>query len=673
MTRFYWPQATIFTLQKSEWGIILFGLVYALYWLMVSPIQYTGDSEGYLGVARMLLGKSPHGMAPIFRSPGYPILLILTGSVIPGTFNVLLCTQAVMAAIIPWIVYRILIPYSPYIALITAITVVLTGTTTVHISQIMTESLFTLLLFIGLSIAIKLARTTYIKPMLFYWLAIVFAALNSVRPIAWFIFWVFLLLFTWILWHKNSLIHLWKSIMGSAILFMSLMCAWGIADDVFLSSGAQYSPQALLRVPDDNNLEVYLYDLPFIEAYFTPWVRRIELVFQSPIELNVLQDKPGMAKIRNIVLEQLIKDKKKFSQNIIIYPFHLFAKYADKPQELADRMFALPNYDYANYIHAAIKHSLSKEQRLALYNAVAKESGRSWPRRWLSMWFNNPLLPLMGPSHGNGPQNFLLAYTSLIHYLSEPPTYSSLINNNNGPATKLMLTSLTESLRNHPETWRGTNSIFSPYLERPDALIEILSQIPNQQYAWDIASLLWNTLGYNTMSNLLNQVANETFIAHKIPLILRIWDTILMVAAGPGYIDLNHLGPKLGQVEIYDYLETPQLAKRQKSELRSTQQRYQITYRNWQLPVAWGYFLFYLCKPLFLLTSIISLAILWTRKHAMIVPIILMLPYITSVAIYGIFFTALPRYTDPTLILPFIVTMLAIPDCYRIYNERRSI
>jgi hypothetical protein len=667
---------------RYDFLLLLFGLFYALYWQQVSPIQYTGDSEGYLGVGRMLLGQSAFGMAPIFRTPGYPLLLVLTGAVIPGTFAPLLFMQALLVAFIPVIIYRILYPYGHRIALSASIIAILSGTTTAHTSQIMTEPLFTFLLFLGLFIVISILRhkrtviagQATIYPRLFYGFTLTFAALNTVRPIAWPMFWGLLLILISSLWRKDELKQEWRTIVTSILLFMGLMSCWAIADDILFSMGARFSPLIQARTLGNNRWESYLYDLPFNEAYFGPWSDRVGNISQtSPITFTRLENRPHMDRIRDIVLQDLIKNKEQFLHNHL-YPFHLFGQYAHAPKQLADRMFTLPNYSYANYIRSAIEQNTSKKERQRLFYNAAKEAGSAWPKRWLILWLHNPLIPFSGPSHGNGSQHFLLAYSYLHHYQSQPNLESrhSLIDIKNGTATQLLFATLKHAWLDSPELWQGTEIPWVRFLDKPDELIDFILKNPNQNYAWDIAVTLWDLMGYNTMSQLLEQVANETFMSHRSSFIMRIWDNLLMVTAGPGEVSSDDLISQFAKIEIYDYLETAQLTKQEKAQLQSTRNRYEEPYIKWQAPLKWGYFLFYLCKPFFLLTSIITLAVLWSRKRPMLIPLSLILPYWMSVVIYGTFLTALPRYTDPTLLLPFIVTCMLLPEGLLIWKERKN-
>ncbi|MDP3562008.1 MAG: hypothetical protein Q8R83_07510 [Legionellaceae bacterium] len=679
MNFYYYYKKTCYMLDKHDKLIFICGLMYALCWLLVAPIEFTGDSQDYLGLAHMLLGKSADGMMPpIYRTPGYPLLLILTGAVTPGTFTPLLLIQALFAALTPIFIYRILCPYSQRMALVSTLITILIGITTVHVSQIMSEQLFIILLFFGLSLTIKIINKTNLSSNSFYWLGVTFAVMNSVRPIAWPIFWLFMIIITWALWREKLLLKLWKNIASTALLFMALMSIWAIAYDALFSIGAQYSPLTPLKAGSDSRLDCYLYELPFNEAYFAPWKQRVEHITEDPASFGNLHDRPEMTKIYNIILKYIIKNKKTIWAENSSYSYQLYGKYKNQPEQLARQIFASPNYTYANFIRVAMEKSTSNKERLSLYYNAAKEVGRNWPQRWFELWKQTPFLSFTGPSSGAGVNQFLLAYTSLHHFLkthddnSYRSSNSSIVNNNNGPATRFLYDTLTSALKNNPELWKGTGDPFGLYIDKPEALPNYLISKPSQGHAWSIEVILWDLMGYTTMSHLLNEVANEAFSIQKEARVLRSWVMTLMVAAGPGYANFDDLRPELAPINFWRTIETPLLSHLQKKELQITNQFHQKTNVIYLKIMQFGYFLFYLCKPFFLFIGIASFAVLWCCKRSLIIPLILMLPYLISTIIYGMLFNDQPRYTDPTLLLPFIVTCIALPDYLCIWNGRRK-
>lgn len=649
-------------LGRNEWILFFLGLAYALFWQAITPIQYTGDSDSYLGVAHMLLMQLPTQQAPIFRPPGYPLFLALTGAVVPGTFTFTLWAQALLAGILPVLIYRIMAPDGRRIAFAAAIVSIAGGTMTAHTPQIMTECLFTLLLFLGIAVAVRMARRPEAIKREWIWLALAFAAANTVRPIAGPMFWAILLVLC-VSWRNGGLWpRLWRKAAAGALLFIGLMTSWIIVDDVIFSIGARYSPLTPARVGNDSKLQTYLYDIPFHEAYFEPWARRVAYPDADPAAFGSLADRPAMAKIREIVREYLLTHLDQVKAQSSSYPRHLFGQFAKNPEALVDRMFSEPNYAYANYIRAALETTLSPEKRWKIFHEAAKDAGRNWPWRWVA---RSPLSFLFGPSRGSGPSHFLIAYTS------RPPVP---IRIENGPATRLMMHTLADILHHSPELWHPmkSDSRFGPFVGHPETLIETMMKNPNPQYAWFMNVMLWNLMGYDKASELMNRVAFEAYALHPLPLMARNLEMTLMVAAGPSIrINNDPADSGFAPIEIYGYLETPQLQARQLEEIRTARDRYGPSYRTWRKVTNELYRWFHMLKPFFFCASLMALGILWAQNR-LLIPALLIIPYSISVLIYGILFTSLPRYVDPTLIIPVMITLLALPACAKLIRERRE-
>ena len=626
-------------LTRHEWLLFALGLTYALFWQSITPIQYTGDSDSYLSAAQMLLGHAV-GMPPIFRPPGYPLFLLFTGAVVPGTFIVVLFLQSLFAGLIPILIYRIIAPEGPCIALVAAIISIVSGVVTVHTPQIMTEPLFTFLLFLGITIAIKLVRNPNGLPNSIYWFAGVFAFLNMVRPIGAPMFWLMLAVICGVWCYRGAWPRLWKKAAGAALIFIAVMTVWTMADDILFSTGARYSPLNVAKVGVDNRVITYLYDLPFNESYFDIWARRVAHPEVDPATFASLADRPAMAKIRDVVRAHIAAHQGELKAKNMNRD--LFGKLASRPEELVHRMFAEPNYVYANYVRAAIETDVTQDQRLKLYHQAAKEAGYSFPMRWFKHFSLKSIL--LGPSHGSGASVFLLAYTA------SPP-----IKATDGTATRLMFDALGSILKTQPELWSTFNKdeiFYDKYKNDTDGLIAMLLADPNQEYAWFMQVMLWDLMGYDTSSDLMGKVGYETYHRNPEKIFFRDWEMLLFTAAGPG-ADIS--GRKIfSEADIYGYLETPEMRSQEIKEVRATHARYQAPYPAWQNMTKTIYIWFYILKPVFLILSLIALGVLWVRGHFN-ATLMLIIPYGISVGIYGLLFTSLSRYLDPAINIPIML------------------
>ena len=653
---------------RQEWQLFFFALLYACYWHVITPIQYTADSDSYLGAAYLLTGQPSVGMIPIFRPPGYPLFLAATGAVLPGSFLLLMLVQALLAAIVPVAVYRILKPEGEKLAMGAAILTTLSAVTTIHSNQVMTEALFIPLLMIGLSLVVSLLRnlpTAHMSRL--YAIAFIFAWLNAVRPTVAVIFWLLLIIIVVAWWRAGYWPIIRKRLCLAAALFMGLMSCWVIVDDILYAPSARYSrmvPIGATMGGLSDKLDAYIYYLPFTEAYFDPWRKRVEHIEQDPLVHGSLMHRPAMAEVKQVVLDYIQQHQNALTADTSTYPEHLFARYAANPEVLANRIFALPNSDYAALIHTAVNSKLSQEAKKKLLYAAASEAGYTWPTRWFRQFYESPLSPLLGPPRGRGLMKFLLAFSPLRHYTTIDDTGGtrSIVEPQNGPASKLYFSILHETLASSPRLWLEYDEL-AHFVDDPEHLTEATITNPLNARGWQITVLLWDVMGFDTAADLLNQVATEALLKHYQALLLRGWKTMLVVAAGPGYMRFDDSVLDFADVTIYDNMPTKQLTMRQTNELAATDYRKDDPTRQaLRAPITYSYQLFYLLKPLCFFGALFAIVLLWARGKPIVVPVVLLLPHVVSVGIYGMFVTALPRYMDQTIILPMLVTCMAWPE-----------
>src|SRR5262249_24243174 len=91
-----------------------------LAWFSIQNIGYLCDSPSYMQYAWRLFREPAPTVVTWTRTPGYPLLIALTGTVGPGgyfyTFKRLLGAQALMAIAMPVLVYKTLQFYNTKVA-----------------------------------------------------------------------------------------------------------------------------------------------------------------------------------------------------------------------------------------------------------------------------------------------------------------------------------------------------------------------------------------------------------------------------------------------------------------------------------------------------------------------------------------------------------------------------
>ncbi len=116
----------------------LAGLITQAIWLVAVPWSWGWDSTGYLAIGRMYF-HLPYEMWSLkyYYPPGYPIVLSLLGVHHLDTILVLKMATLAIGASMPWLLYRIIQPFNPLAASLTAAIFTLSFTNAVFSTDIM--------------------------------------------------------------------------------------------------------------------------------------------------------------------------------------------------------------------------------------------------------------------------------------------------------------------------------------------------------------------------------------------------------------------------------------------------------------------------------------------------------------------------------------------------------
>ena len=97
------------TIMSPTVWIGLFATLAVIAWFLTQHIGFTSDSVTYWLFNEYLLRKQGPGSFLFFRTPGYPLLMILSGVSYFHSFIGLLFIQAIMAILMPILIYKTLI------------------------------------------------------------------------------------------------------------------------------------------------------------------------------------------------------------------------------------------------------------------------------------------------------------------------------------------------------------------------------------------------------------------------------------------------------------------------------------------------------------------------------------------------------------------------------------
>lgn len=186
--------------------IFLLSLVFEVMWFAVQNIGFQCDSPGYIQYAQGLLGGPSPEVTLWARTPGYPVLMILSGMLRPGgsflSFLGILLVQAAMAVGMPILAYETLKPYRRRVAFFTAMVMIVSLQPFIASKLVMTEQSFkfftVLLIFLACGAyrapsprawIFGLAGTTIflalLRPAATLFAVLVFGALLAGRPRLW--------------------------------------------------------------------------------------------------------------------------------------------------------------------------------------------------------------------------------------------------------------------------------------------------------------------------------------------------------------------------------------------------------------------------------------------------------------------------------------------------------
>ena len=217
--------------------IVAFGIAILLG--LGTPFHYNGDSEQYLKMAWYLLGDG-RGEYFYYRTPGFPLFLIVTGVASFESFWGLIAVHIVMAALIPVLVYRTFFHLNSSFAKIAATVILLSGYPFLYMSKVMTDHGAIFLQFWALLLVSKFLQTCTRRDIIGLTLLLFFLAL--LRPAAG--------LMVFPVWLVFSLIKPvpWKHIFLSIIIFISLSLGHSVIRAKILNPPEQWGHTATVGI-----------------------------------------------------------------------------------------------------------------------------------------------------------------------------------------------------------------------------------------------------------------------------------------------------------------------------------------------------------------------------------------------------------------------------------------
>jgi hypothetical protein len=447
-------------------ALTVLSLLVTLIWFATQPIGYTNDSSTYLDLARYLSGQTPTAQPYLFfRTPGYPLLMVLSGVTMFESFIGLLLVQAVMAFLIPLVVYKIVRLYFPRAALIAAIICIVSLTPYLESKTVMTEQSY----IFGLLILVY-AVALYHKspsPTALYIISAIVTALALVRPEA------------------NGIAYL-------AFVFCLLL-----ARKYYRHVGIAFV--AFLVVVSAWSFWVSLYTAP-ISGSFSQRVPKTFLYFtyeKNDDKHNYLDpaNGPASALLKDYLTKFAVGFEPSWEARV---PWHDFGRYESQPQQLVESIYTTPNEYYFRFILEAV-YTVAQDQGINshdLFRHVLYETIKAHPSLLISFLRKDVVSSSVSFA---GQQLFYQNYVAL----SAQKNFGPLFDPSNGPASKKLLDTVREFAEDYPQAWNRLEpaEIFSNYAGHPEEFIDqSILQRPNGNTWW----FMWNA------SNAINGVAQTS-------------------------------------------------------------------------------------------------------------------------------------------------------------------
>lgn len=504
-----------------------------------------GDMTGYLQFSYWLAHRG--GAYVPWRSPGLPIIEVLTLVPFFNTFYIFRIFYIVLAAAIPQVTYHILRPLHPGVALGCALALILGGVPYIYATYPMSEHPF---IFAQLLVFLLVAKyfSSDSERGLVMWIALLCFAAQLIRPTAGIYFWAFFVV-AMIVRRRHI-----RPLLIAALIVVGLNALHVLFDRQFGNSQYPWS-YSFSSTGERRLIEVYLSSRDF---QFLPEV--------EPVAAIVASNGPNTRELISILESKSLATRPVWSQVSAKYPSELFAKYASNPVRLVDSILRRPNIVYFGFLKEQVVAALGNQQAAALFTAVASEHGNTgvmgaarylWHnkskllfghtpviagRNLLGLFYYGPFRQAFGRIYYSVPGYEAARETMALYQKGPNPVLEAksaailrdprnvvLISEANGPASKEFLKAIRFLIASRPDDW-AKHPWFSEFASEPDRLYSTIFGVDRPWHAPIYESLYWLLLnqyyGPQKADALFAQVAAETLRQHPFA-VLTVLDNLL--------------------------------------------------------------------------------------------------------------------------------------------------
>lgn len=604
-------------------------------WFSIQHIGYTSDSTTYLQLAEFLLRKRGAGNFLFFRTPGYPLLMILGGVPFFDSFAGLLLIQAIMAILIPVLIYKTLMIISPRSAFLGAIFSMITLLPFAYSKVIMTEHAFIFTLVLS-SYLVALYRKTG-KPLYMYFTAFSILFLTFIRPSANFMF-LIIFAFCFFFHLKN-----WRHVIASFLIFFCITSAWSFL--VGLTANPLISGNILSRINQSLFYHIYTKNTEN-KNYISAANGSDSEKFHRDFSTFVMQNHSAWA------------DRA---------PARYFTNFSDNPQEFIQNVYEKPNGYYFQLLPFAITTTaVLSGENLHMGRFLLKVSCEAIQRNphllfsFLQKYVFGSAVSFAGQQLFY--QSYVIApFTKDAREINYLPVFNPYeIKREVAPEMHKLFAIIKEFVEDYPQFWeeREPREVFANYKGNPELFMHnSLIMQPNIHTYWFMWNVVDTIRGPTETSKIFMNVAIESFKRTPQGIILFL-EHFLVFFFGPA----SNYNTGVRQTGLPDistpYWWDPSLSESLKYELKSGMRVVDAFNSIKKFNTFWGYF-WLVVKPLLFLFILATFLFSYKKPVFAFISLLLVIVLYQGVVV-SIFAEPMSRYLDQVLLLAVIVAIVSV-------------
>ena len=324
---------------KHEFLLLGFGGMIAIFIYTIFPITYFPDSDQYYNFGKTILGETNSNTSN-FRGIGLPLIFIVSGVYLLGTFKVFVFLQLLIGVIIPLILYKLLSywnkRYAFFVSTLAAISLVSFG----YAKAILSEQAYMFVLLLLIYNSIKLQQTLKIRYL--YFQALLIFLLVIIKPLSNLLFIIFL---------PHNIFLFRKRLKHVGFSFMLLFAL------VFIS--IQYSNHLFKNAPDYQKRQQMAGSILFYNLYLSSDIEG------RSCDLNRIK---SFRKLLDEIVLFYLTHPNEYSANLDKYKDNpeafkfIFKPYLNNPVALSHAIVDKPNKYYYSFIYENANLILGNER-----------------------------------------------------------------------------------------------------------------------------------------------------------------------------------------------------------------------------------------------------------------------------------------------------------------------